>query len=660
MLLFLLALGFLFLGALVSLISWRHPAWARIFAPVTVILGSLLALPPVLSALLGKEIPLLELPWSLPFGSLTMRLDPLSALFALPILVVSALAALYGIGYFSPIPKRGNLSLYWFNFNTLVVSMLVVVTARNGLLFLLAWELMSLSSFFLVLFEKDDAMVRRAGWTYLIATHIGTAFLLVFFLLLGARSGGTLDFGAFTESAFLPGTAGVAFLLAMVGFGTKAGFMPLHVWLPEAHPAAPSNVSALMSGVMIKTGIYGLVRSLTFLGTPAPWWGWVLLAVGAFSGVLGVLFALAQHDLKRLLAYHSVENIGIIALGLGLGVFGLSYHNPLLIYLGFAGGLFHVVNHALFKSLLFLGAGSVLHSTGTREIDILGGLLKRMPTTGTTFLIGSVAICGLPPLNGFASEFMIYLASLGSLSMKGGASTAGFLVIGSLALIGGLAVACFTKAFGVIFLGEPRSEEAEGAHETGKLMGFPLLVLAGFCGILGLTGPLVLKALAPVIAVVAGSGREALPFPYEGAAALWKITGASLAGALLLALLLFIRSRLMAGRAVVSVPTWDCGYIAPTARMQYTASSFADPITRLFRPLLRTRKRFTPPSGLFPSSSSFSTETSDLSRDWLFEPMFGSIERFLSRFRRIQHGRLNLYILCILLTLVALLLWKLR
>ena len=660
MLLFRLALGFFFLGALVSLISWRRPAWARIFAPVTVILGSLLAMPPVLSALLGKEVPLLELPWSLPFGSLTMRLDPLSALFALAILVVSALAALYGIGYFSPLPKRGNLSQYWFNFNTLVVSMLVVVTARNGLLFLLAWEIMSLSSFFLVLFEKEDAMVRRAGWTYLIATHIGTAFLLVFFLLLGARSGGTLEFGAFKGSVLLPGTAGVAFLLALVGFGTKAGFMPLHVWLPEAHPAAPSNVSALMSGVMIKTGIYGLVRSLTFLGTPAPWWGWVLLAVGAFSGILGVLFALAQHDLKRLLAYHSVENIGIIALGIGLGVFGLSCHNPLLIYLGFAGGLFHVVNHALFKSLLFLGAGSVLHSAGTREIDILGGLLKRMPTTGTTFLIGSVAICGLPPLNGFASEFMIYLASLGSLSMKGGASTAGFLVIGSLALIGGLAVACFTKAFGVIFLGEPRSEEAEGAHETGKLMGFPLLVLAGFCGILGLTGPLVLKALAPVIAVVAGSGREALPFPYEGAAALWKITGASLAEALLLALLLFIRSRLMAGRNVTAAPTWDCGYIAPTAKMQYTSSSFADPITRLFRPLLRTRKRFTPPSGLFPSSSSFSTETSDLSRDWLFEPMFGSIEKFLSRFRRIQHGRLNLYILCILLTLVALLLWKLR
>lgn len=660
MLLFRLALGFFFLGALVSLISWRRPAWARIFAPVTVILGSLLAMPPVLSALLGKEVPLLELPWSLPFGSLTMRLDPLSALFALTILVVSALAALYGIGYFSPLPKRGNLSQYWFNFNTLVVSMLVVVTARNGLLFLLAWEIMSLSSFFLVLFEKEDAMVRRAGWTYLIATHIGTAFLLVFFLLLGARSGGTLEFGAFKGSVLLPGTAGVAFLLALVGFGTKAGFMPLHVWLPEAHPAAPSNVSALMSGVMIKTGIYGLVRSLTFLGTPAPWWGWVLLAVGAFSGILGVLFALAQHDLKRLLAYHSVENIGIIALGIGLGVFGLSCHNPLLIYLGFAGGLFHVVNHALFKSLLFLGAGSVLHSAGTREIDILGGLLKRMPTTGTTFLIGSVAICGLPPLNGFASEFMIYLASLGSLSMKGGASTAGFLVIGSLALIGGLAVACFTKAFGVIFLGEPRSEEADGAHETGKLMRFPLLVLAGFCAVLGLTGPLVLKALAPVIAVVAGGGSEALPFPYEGAAALWKITGASLAGALLLAFLLFIRSRLMAGRAVVSVPTWDCGYIAPTARMQYTASSFADPITRLFRPLLRTRKRFTPPSGLFPSSSSFSTETSDLSRDWLFEPMFGSIEKFLSRFRRIQHGRLNLYILCILLTLVALLLWKLR
>ena len=264
------------------------------------------------------------------------------------------------------------------------------------------------------------------------------------------------------------GLAGVLFLLAVIGFGTKAGFMPLHVWLPEAHPAAPSHVSAVMSGVMIKTGIYGLMRAFTFLGTPPLWWGWVLVAIGLTSGVLGVLFALAQHDLKRLLAYHSVENIGIIALGLGVGLLGMSTGSPVLIVLGFGGALLHVLNHALFKGLLFLGAGAVVHGTGTREIDQLGGLLKRMPWTAATFLVGAVAISGLPPLNGFVSEFLIYLGAF-----KGGISTGGpvavplLALIAGLALIGGLAVACFTKAFGIVFLGEPRSEHVVARARGG-------------------------------------------------------------------------------------------------------------------------------------------------------------------------------------------------
>jgi len=290
---------------------------------------------------------------------------------------------------------------------------LLVVVARNGVLFLMSWELMSLASFFLVTLEDEKESVRRAGWIYLIAMHLGTAFLLAMFLLLG-QNAASLDFERLSTAA---APSGVFFLLAVIGFGTKAGFIPMHVWLPEAHPAAPSHVSAVMSGVMIKTGIYGLLRILTLLGPPAAWWGWTLVAIGIVSGILGVLYALAQHDLKRLLAYHSVENIGIIALGLGIGVLGISYSNPMMAALGFTGGLLHVVNHALFKSLLFLGAGSVLHATGTGELDRLGGLLKRMPVTGTTFLIGAVAISGLPPLNGFVSEFLIYLgviAGLGS------------------------------------------------------------------------------------------------------------------------------------------------------------------------------------------------------------------------------------------------------
>jgi formate hydrogenlyase subunit 3/multisubunit Na+/H+ antiporter MnhD subunit len=320
-----------------------------------------------------------------------VELDALSAVFAVPILVIAALAAVYGQEYLSPYAARKELAVTWFWYNLLTGSMLLVAVARNAVLFLLAWEAMSLASFFLVMFEHQRASVRHAGWVYLVATHIGTAFLLVMFAVLG-RQAGTLDFAAFAPGPATPMAPGLLFLLAVVGFGTKAGFMPLHVWLPEAHPAAPSHVSAVMSGVMIKTGIYGLLRVLTFLGPPAPWWGWVLVATGAVSGVFGVLFALAQHDLKRLLAYHSVENIGIIAMGLGVGMLGLSYRQPAVAFLGLAGGLLHVCNHAVFKSLLFLSAGSALQATGTREIDQLGGLLRRLPVTGAVFLVGSAAI----------------------------------------------------------------------------------------------------------------------------------------------------------------------------------------------------------------------------------------------------------------------------
>jgi formate hydrogenlyase subunit 3/multisubunit Na+/H+ antiporter MnhD subunit len=480
------------------------------------------------------------------------------------------------------------------------------------------------------------------------------------------RESGSLDFSGFSTVSGVPGLAGTAFVLAVIGFGTKAGFMPLHVWLPEAHPAAPSHVSAVMSGVMIKTGIYGLIRTLTFLGTPPTWWGWTLVCIGAASGVLGVLFALAQHDLKRLLAYHSVENIGIIALGLGVGTLGLSYGSPIMAFLGFAGGLLHVVNHAVFKSLLFLSAGSVLHATGTRDIEHLGGLLKRMPTTGLVFLVGSVAICGLPPLNGFVSEFLIYLGALGGLktaSAPAAGSLAGsVIVVGSLALIGGLAVACFTKAFGVVFLGEPRSGHAEKAHEAGLAMRIPMLMLAAICVVIGLSGPFAMSILSPAVAVVTAGvtgGMEGQAIGSE-ARALWMITAAAAAIMGLVAILALLRSRILSGRSVGSSVTWDCGYLAPTARMQYSASSFADPITRMFGFFLRTRHQFSAPDGLFPVSSSYHSETPDIYREHVYRPAFTAVEKLMARFRWLQHGLLNLYILCIVVSLVLLLVWKLR
>ncbi|MBU1050674.1 hypothetical protein KKG90_11700 [Candidatus Bipolaricaulota bacterium] len=649
-----------FAGGLACLAATGRPRLTRWVGSSVAVLGGALALVPTCAVLGGRAMNGLHLPWSMPFGSIALGMDGLSAIFSAPILIIVMLAAVYGTEYLRPFEGKRNLASSWFFFNLLAGSMLLVVAARNGMLFLIAWEVMSLASFFLVMFENEKATVREAGWIYLVATHIGTAFLLVLFLLLG-QGNSTLDFSAFSDaSAF----AGIAFVLAVVGFGTKAGFMPMHVWLPEAHPAAPSHVSAVMSGVMIKTGIYGLVRVVTFLGAPPPWWGWTLVSIGAISGILGVLFALAQHDLKRLLAYHSVENIGIIAMGLGVGLLGMSYHAPAVAFLGFAGGFLHVINHALFKSLLFLSAGAAIHASGTRDIDHMGGLLKRMPITALVFLVGSVAICGLPPLNGFVSEFMIYLGSLvsvsGETSLPIGGIAAAPVVVGALALIGGLAVACFTKAFGIMFLGEPRSPHVAHVHESGLAMRIPMVILAAACVLIGITGPFWVDLLRPAISAVTGIAADPKAYPAFASHALWMVTFLAAGAAGLVGILVFLRARLLATQSVTQAPTWDCGYAAPSPRMQYTASSFAEPITRLFRVFLRTRRHFSPPTAYFPMSSSFSTEPQDIFHESLFQPVFGAIHRFLSRIHWLQHGRLNLYILYIIVALMALLAWKLR
>jgi len=640
--LLLAAVAILVAGGVVAL--WRDRG-----GPVAAVAGCVVGLAGAGRVLWTGATVSLRLPWNVPFGSFYVEADALSAFFLLPIFGLSALAAIYGGEYLAPWRGKKSLGAAWFFFNLLVASMAMVVLARNGVLFLVGWEVMALASFFLVTFEDERDDVRAAGWTYLVATHLGTAFLLAMFVLLG-RENGSLDFDRFTA-----GKAGLVFVLALIGFGTKAGFWPLHVWLPEAHPAAPSHVSALMSGVMIKTGIYGLLRVLTVLGSPPVSWGWVLVGVGLSSGILGVIFALAQHDLKRLLAYHSVENIGIIALGMGVGLLGLSAGLPVLAALGFAGALLHVINHALFKGLLFLGAGAVLHATGTRDIEHLGGLLKKMPATAVTFLVGAIAISGLPPLNGFISEFLIYLGAFkGGVSASAAIAVPLLAVITGLALIGGLAAACFAKAFGVVFLGEPRSDHAAHAHEAGPAMRGPMLLLASGCAAIGLLSPLTLGVLTPVVSVL--TPADAL---WEAARPLTIISGAGIVVLVLIGVVALVRRRLLAGRPVGETVTWDCGYAAPTARMQYTGSSFAQPLTELFRPLLGTRKKFTPPTGYFPAPTTFATDTPDVSRERVYRPAFGLVEAGLSRLRWLQHGNVQLYVLYIALTLLVLLVWKL-
>lgn len=594
-------------------------------------------------------------------GSASLGLDALSAVFVVPIGLIVALAAVYGAQYLQGSKGTANIGLSWFFFNLLGATMLLVVAARNGLVFLVCWEGMSLASFFLVNSEYDRPNVRRASWIYLVAMHLGTACLLALFLLLGDSSG-SLDFDRLSAGA----SGGALFVLAVVGFGTKAGFAPLHIWLPEAHPSAPSHVSAVMSGVMIKTGIYGLLRTLTILGDMPAWWGWTLAVIGVVSGLLGVLFALAQHDLKRLLAYHSVENIGIIALGLGVGMLGVSCDIPAMAVLGFFGGLFHVINHAIFKSLLFLGAGAVQQSTGLRDIEHLGGLFKRMPTTGTAFLVGACAISGLPPLNGFISELLIYLGALAGLAEGNRATDAswallGVLAIGGLALIGGLAAACFTKAYGCVFLGEPRSTQASAGREVGFAMRGAMLILAGACVLIGLTAPLwPIMIEGAVLQLIPVSARNAASEAVTQAVQpLTVVSGASWGLLGLVGFVALIRSKLLQTRQSQREPTWDCGYTAPTARMQYTASSFANPLVDLFRVVLRASVELCSPQGLFPRRSSFKSHQPDVLLEYLYRPVFLAVAWMASRLRWLQHGRIQLYVLYIALTILVLLVWKL-
>ncbi len=645
-------------GAALCLLLGRRGG-ANVVGPVTALAGGGLGCACGLAGLLGDGWDLCWA-WNVPMGSFHLGMDALSGLFVFIISLVCGLAGVYGHGYLGASGSGGrkNLGASWSCYLLLMGSMLLVVTARNGVLFLVAWEVMSLASFFLVMSEPHREGVLEAGWTYLVATHLGTAFLLALFLLLGRD--GSLEFESMGAGA---GLAGTAFVLAVVGFGTKAGFLPLHVWLPEAHPAAPSHVSAVMSGVMIKTGIYGLLRVVTMLGdgaAPPAWWGWTLIAIGAASGVVGVLLALAQHELKRLLAYHSVENIGIIALGLGIGLLGLSRGSPTMAVLGLAGGLLHVVNHALFKGLLFLGGGAVIHAVGSGRIDRLGGLLRRMPTTGATFAIASAAICGLPPLNGFVSEFLVFVGAFGAVSART-APAAGVIAAGSLALIGGLAAACFAKAFGIVFLGEPRTPQAAAAGESTLSMRLPMLALAGLCAALGLLGPLAVRAILPAVQVVAAGWGTALASAASPAAAdpLWPVSACG-AGVVLLAVgLTLLRRRLLRDRSVAQAGTWDCGYARPSPRMQYTASSFALPVVGMFRMLLRPHTDVRGPDGLFPPAASAHSHTPDVLKERAFASAFRSVAWLAARLRWMQQGRNQLYVLYIALAVLVLLVWKL-
>ena len=651
MLLAVVSVGVLILSAVLALCLGHDPRKASAAGAAGAVLASLLGLIPTVKVLLIPARETFSLPCSLPLGSFSLALDPLAAVFLLPVFILTAAAAIYGLDYLKPLAGKKPLGPAWAMFDLLSASMILVLLSADAVPFLIGWEAMAAASFALVVFEHEKPQVRKAGLIYLVAGGSGALFLLLMFSLLGAASG-SLAFSALSRPA--GALASAAFLCAVAGFGLKAGFIPLHIWLPEAHPAAPSHVSAVMSGVMIKMGVYGLLRVLVLLGAPEVWWGGLLLSIGAVSAVAGVLFALAQHDLKRFLAWSSIENVGIITMGIGLGALGRAKSIPSLAALGYGGALLHVINHAFFKGLLFMSAGSVLHSAGTAELESLGGLLKKMPFTAFCFFFGSAAACALPPLNGFAGEFLIYLGAFESIGASSKAAFPALLAITALAATGALSLAAFAKAGGSVFLGEPRTAAAEDPHDAGPMMKAAMTVLAALCAVIGLCSPLLIKPLAAAVAPLAAS------YPLlEADVNMLYISAGAFALAALLLFAWALRSALSRGLPPARGVTWDCGYAAPTARMQYGASAFTQPLTDFFQPLLRKARSYPVINEYFPGEASFSTETRAVFYNHLYTPVGTQIKRLAFRYTWLQHGRLQFYILYIVVALIALLVWKL-
>ena len=596
------------------------------------------------------------------FALIDVRFDSLSALFLIALGVAGAASSVYGIGYTANgSPKVDRVAVAYPIF---LASLALVFGSDDAFAFLFAWEVMALSSAALVVGSRPDAAVARAGYFYLTMTHLATAALIVAFAIL-ATAAGSSSFAAFGEAAAsLPPLARDAvFVLVLVGFGTKAGAIPLHVWLPRAHPVAPSHVSALMSGVMIKAGIYGIVRfGLEILGPGPEWWGLLVLAIGVTSAVLGVLYALMEHDLKRLLAFHSIENIGIILIGVGVALLAADAGASALATVALTAALFHTLNHALFKSALFLAAGSVQAAVGSRDLNGLGGLIRLMPVTTLVFAIGAAAISGLPPLNGFASEWLTFQGLLGAgadPALSPVARSASLLAIGGLGLTAALAVACFVKATGVGFLALPRSAGAAAARETSRWMGAPMIALAAACVGVGLAAAPITAGIAGIaVGVVGGApGGTALATPVASPG----LGGAGYAAGAIGVLLLVVASATwfvgVRSRPVRRAPTWTCG-IVPEPAFEYTATSYAKLIRLYFGRILRPAREVTVelhPGTPFPRTVHYRGEARHVIDERLYGPLHRAAVRSAQLALRLQNGSLQLYLAYTVTALVILL-----
>ncbi len=618
----------------------------------------------------------------LPGLNFHMRLDPLAGFFLTVIGLLSFFVSLYSIGYVKGYLGQRSVTTLVVFYCLFLAGMSLVVMADDAVFFLICWEVMAAASYFLVMFEDEHPQNRRAALLYIIVAVAGAACILLSFGVMASNATGydgvaVYTFDAMRNARLSSGMAAVAFFLAFTGFAAKAGVIPLHAWLPEAHPVAPSNVSALMSGVMLKTAIYGILRvTFDLIGNFPWWWGAIVLSLGLVSAVMGVLYAVMQVDLKRLLAYSSVENVGIILIGIGLAMIFKSYQLPMLAGIALIASLYHTINHAVFKGLLFMGAGAVVHSTGQRNMDAMGGLIHRMPWTAAVFLVGCASISALPPLNGFVSEWLTFQAFLLSPSLP---NTLLKLLIpmgaALLALTSALAGACFVKAFGVTFLGHYRGQHIEHVHDANRPMLIAMTLTAAACLVLGVLPTFTIAWLNPVAqaltsATIATSSPNGVGDPWLNIAPAWlwliplQPQRASYSGPIVFIgiffivmvtyLLLHVRHN-----KLKRVPIWDCGFEKLTASMQYNATSFSMPIRRIFGFLFSIRERFRltahAANKVFPQRFHYHLRISDLFWVWLYRPVIDAAFYLARRVGMLQLGRIQVYLIYSFVVILALL-----
>ncbi len=574
------------------------------------------------------------------FQNVRFVLDDLSAFFVIFISIMSTLAIIYSNGYLAPYISKGkDVSAHCIFLALLMASMLLVVTCQNALLFLIIWELMSLSSFFLVIFEHEKKEVINSGIKYLVYMHVSVIFIILFFVLLSTNAM-SLDFMAFKGAlANNIDLANLVFVFGFIGFGIKAGFVPFHNWLPDAHPQAPSHVSAMMSGVMIKTGIYGILRTIQFSSIPKIAIIYTVLVLTAITALYGIAYATVQKDIKKMLAYSSIENIGIIGIGISIYMLATYFGHPTMALLALCGSLVHILNHSIFKELLFLSAGSVYVKTHTKDMEVLGGLIKKMPITALCFIVGGISICALPPFNGFVSEFLIYLSFIKALAIDNfGVFIAILFAFSALALVGTMAILCFTKTISITFLGLGRSEKAEAVEtDSPKTMLIPMGLLGLACFIIGLFPQYVFQyALKPASVLIENAqAGETILFLSSISKYILILVGLILA--------IVIVKKLISKKPQI-YSTWGCGYNKLTSKVQYSAASYVSPFSSILKPLFKRNTDVRKAKGLFPKEAHYEAEFDDIEEVYVINPIIKLDEKFLSKFEKLQNGDIQQYI----------------